>query len=136
MTLLLHVRPGTGIIAHKGLIKQSVGWQTSIGVTTLPTRVGQGTEEDRVLYLSQPSHIGPMGPSYTTEELLCVLFTQKAGSGGRVRVIVLWQSKRIAKDSQDSPQKLSSHPPNTNTIHQTEWPTQQAKQHTRFSNTH
>lgn len=110
--------PGTRIIAHKGCIKQSVGWQTSLGGSnpSYQSRPGNRVEQrgpacpHSVLSLSQPSHIGPVGPSHTTEEKLCILFMQQdGGRGGSSRV--LWPCKRMARDSRDSPQKLFNHPP-------------------------
>lgn len=62
-----------------------------------------------VLSLSRPSHTGPVGPSHTTGEQLCVLFMQHGGGrDGSSRV--QRPSKRMARDSRDSPQKFSTIP--------------------------
>lgn len=148
MTLRLHVRSGTRITAHKGVIRQSVGWQTSSHRSWSGNRVGQRGYAcpQCALFIQAITHWA-CGPSLYHRRAAVCPQQAEGGVGGDG---MLWQNKKLAKGSQHGPPKLFSHPPDATTIHKYYPPvqlahqtgrmgertTQQAKQHTRASNTH
>lgn len=83
---------------------------------TLATRASQRAGEGRGVVhthsvLCSRSHhtVGLEALPEPQKELLCALSMQQAGS--RECDKVLWQSQKIARDSQHSPQKLFNYPP-------------------------